>query len=807
MSDPRNYTVGWICAIKAEYVSAQAFPDEKHPAPEYLPPNDNNDYTLGKVGKHNVVIAVLYNGEYGISSASSVAKDLLHSFPNVRIGLMVGVGGGAPSEEHDIRLGDIVASTPRHGKPGVFQYDFGKKIQVEGEPEAFRQTGSLKRPPNVLLAAVTWLESQYEMEGHQLENSINCVLEKEPRLRQGYKRPDKNSDRLYRSNFIHPSNSKSCAASCNNPMVHYGMIASGNQLMRDATVRDRLSAEMDVLCFETKAAGLVNHFPCLVIRGICNYSDSHKNEEWQGYAAMAASAYAKDLLCRIPPLEGSKLKRRLRLLSLVGPVVEFQQNGFLGQRFPGTGDWLLCSAEYQNWIQTPAQTLFCPGIPGAGKTICTSIVVDDLMMRYDGDMTFGIALSRQLSQCHSSFPSVVKDLYDRHRARRTPPSVLEISETLQLVTSLCSGVFLIIDALDECQATDGCRAALLKEIFYLQHKCGANIFATSRFFPEIIDKFENSFVLEISASSEEVHQYLKCNMERLPEFVQNDPQLQHNIINVIEQYSDGMFLIARLCFESLVEKMTLRSIKTALDSLTSERKGLNNKPAALDAVYEKAMKRIEGQPEEQARVAKNVLSWITGARGPLKASELQHALAVEIGASQFDEENIPSIAVIISVCAGLVTVDAGNGIIQFIHRTMQEYFERARTIWFPTAEVDIAKTCLTYVMFKDFGNGGFQDKSAFRKGLGEIDPEGYEDGNAKYESWPNGYLFYDYAARYWGYHAHAAGAGAEVEQLVLDLFGNEENMSRACWVAMTTDSFENNTELQQAYFSQQIGRE
>src|SRR6266566_299907 len=83
-----DYTVGWICAITTEYVAAQAFLDEKHDGPKYLPPNDNNDYTLGKFGKHNVVIAVLPDGEYGISSAASVAKDILHSFPNVRIILM-----------------------------------------------------------------------------------------------------------------------------------------------------------------------------------------------------------------------------------------------------------------------------------------------------------------------------------------------------------------------------------------------------------------------------------------------------------------------------------------------------------------------------------------------------------------------------------------------------------------------------------------------------------------------------------------------------------------------------------------------
>lgn len=138
MSNPGDYNVGWICAITTECVAAQAFLDERHDGPEYVSPRDNNDYTMGKIGKHNVVIAVLPDGEYGIASAANVASDMLHSFPNVRIGLMVGIGGGAPSQKHDIRLGDIVVSAPRDGNGGVFQYDFGKMIQ----DKSFQTTGS-----------------------------------------------------------------------------------------------------------------------------------------------------------------------------------------------------------------------------------------------------------------------------------------------------------------------------------------------------------------------------------------------------------------------------------------------------------------------------------------------------------------------------------------------------------------------------------------------------------------------------------------------------------------------------------------
>lgn len=316
MPSPNDYyTVGWICAIYPEYVAAQAFLDEKHDAPAFVSVNDNNNYTLGRIGRHNVVIAVLPEREYGIASAASVATDMVHSFPNIRIGLMVGTAGGAPSRKHDIRLGDIVVSTPSNGSGGVFQYDFGKSIQ----DQAFRATGHLDKSPTLLRTAMNGLRAAHEAYGHELDAAIQDVLRDHPRLQKRYSRPDQRSDRLYRSDVTHPIDDESgCAAVCSrnpahfvrraertadadNPAIHYGRIGSANQLMKDAVLRDKLSEKYDLLCFEMEAAGLMNHFHCLVIRGISNYSDTHKNDQWQGYAAMAAAAYAKALLLRIAP--------------------------------------------------------------------------------------------------------------------------------------------------------------------------------------------------------------------------------------------------------------------------------------------------------------------------------------------------------------------------------------------------------------------------------------------------------------------------------------------------------------------------
>lgn len=120
-----DYTVAWICALPVEMAAAKLMLDEVH---ENLPvlPNDDNTYTLGRIGKHNVVIAGLPNGKYGNTSATVVAMQLLAGFQSIRFGLMVGIGGGVPNKNVDVRLGDVVVSKPTGLYGGVVQYDYGK---------------------------------------------------------------------------------------------------------------------------------------------------------------------------------------------------------------------------------------------------------------------------------------------------------------------------------------------------------------------------------------------------------------------------------------------------------------------------------------------------------------------------------------------------------------------------------------------------------------------------------------------------------------------------------------------------------
>jgi len=617
---PRNdeYTVGWICAVATEYVAAQSVLDEEYGIPKQLSANDYNLYTLGKIGNHNVVIAVSLDGEYGTSSIVNVAYGMLQSFPKVRICLMVGISGGAPSQTHDIRLGDVVVGACGE-IGGVIQYDFDQAIQDRSFPS---QT-DLNESPEVLRAAVTELQAEYEMKGNQLEEAINNILESNPRLRRKYKRPELATDKLFKTEVTHDS---SCTAVCSddtsnlilrpqrtgedNTAIHYGLIASAYRLMEDASLRDM---EEDFLCFEMGAAGLRCNFPCLVIRGICDYSDSHKNTEWQGYAAIAAAVYAKDLLCRIPSnkveaekeirdiLAGGKSSWNLNVeveeanstldtafdtVSKVGADVgmirsmidtredleildwltttdyHLQQTEFSNRRQPGTGQWFLESGEFQKWFKTKQQTLFCPGIPGAGKTIMTSIVVDDLCNRFHNDGTVGIAylycdfrreveqkaedllasLLRQLTKGVPSRLSSLKSLYENHKNKQTRPSLDEISEALQSIAATFTRIFVIIDALDECQISDGFnfQTIFIQQISVLQTKYGANIFITSRFIPDIITMFEGSIELVIRASRADIPLYLEGQMGQLPSFVGHDRQLQEEIITGISDAVHGM---------------------------------------------------------------------------------------------------------------------------------------------------------------------------------------------------------------------------------------------------------------------------
>jgi nucleoside phosphorylase len=360
-----EYTVGWVCALPKEQTAATAMLDQRY-ADLPKPPNDNNIYTLGSIGKHNIVIACLPKGKIGTNSAATVAAQMVDTFPSMKFGLMVGIGGGIPPK---VRLGDVVVSSPVDRFPGVVQWDMGK-----AEEGGFKRTGALNNPPRALLAALAKVETEHEMKGSKIPEYLDDLKERWPKLTPKYTRSDSLKDILFAPDNPHRSQSKwqsmfilvwktilafalflfgwwavapteriteqvtSPTAStafdgeqnssvgaddeevndcrfCNMAKVikrkpremriHYGLIASGNQVIKNAKLRDELNTSLggNILCVEMEAAGLIDNFPCIVIRGICDYADSHKNKDWQEHAAAVAAAFAKELLSVVPAQE------------------------------------------------------------------------------------------------------------------------------------------------------------------------------------------------------------------------------------------------------------------------------------------------------------------------------------------------------------------------------------------------------------------------------------------------------------------------------------------------------------------------
>ncbi|KAI0379825.1 purine and uridine phosphorylase [Hypomontagnella monticulosa] len=606
-----DYTVGWLCALPIEQTAAMAMLDQDHnnlPTPS----EDTNNYTLGSIGSHNVVIAGLPMGGYGTINAAVMATHMIHTFPSIRFGLLVGIGAGIPAK---VRLGDVVVSVPGPQHTGVVQWDFGKAEQGD----KFRQTGVLNKPPKFLLTALSSLRASRDLKSKkrklpeyldQLEEQLSSEAVSK------YRKLDSMKDVVYKATYEHQhtppdgheeedrdedeeeeENEDSCKY-CDKAQAtereprdmreHYGLIASGNSVIKDAAHRKKLSKDLGeigrhVLCIEMEAAGLMNDFPCVVIRGICDYADSHKNKVWQGRAAAVAAAFAKELLDYILPEE---VKQEQSAKDMIGRVeskvdqihaiqisrqdsellewltpINFgpQQSDYLERRQQGTGKWFLNHKDYGDWMKGMNQTLFCKGQPGAGKTILTSIVVEDLEERFHADGTVGIAyiycnynrdetqkprdlISSLLKQLLSRRPSLLVDLSEKlhakHATKQTRPTIDEIFEVLKTTANAFSKLFIIVDALDEYQSSS--REEFLKRIFRLRDEAEAHIFATSRPIPEIENAFTGCLTIDVHATDDDIRAYLDSQIERLPSFVSKTPELQNDIISMIMKAVGGM---------------------------------------------------------------------------------------------------------------------------------------------------------------------------------------------------------------------------------------------------------------------------
>ena len=290
-----NYHVAIICALPKELFAVRCLFDEIYPDPEF-DKKDSNSYAFGRIFSCKLVAACL-PGIYGTNPAAQVITDLKRSFP-LEFCLLVGIAGGIPSSKNDIRLGDVVVSRPSGNHSGLIKYDFEKVMQGGTS----YPLGSLNHPPQTLLSAIRILESD-----PLCREPLALYIKKIGCIQPAYQHPGADLDVLYASNHIHVESCLDCSFPKRNPRdstqprIHYGLIASGDKLIKDAKVRDDIGSKYNALCFEMEGAGIANVLPSLVIRGISDYSDSQKNDAWQEYACATAAAFAKLILGKIRP--------------------------------------------------------------------------------------------------------------------------------------------------------------------------------------------------------------------------------------------------------------------------------------------------------------------------------------------------------------------------------------------------------------------------------------------------------------------------------------------------------------------------
>ncbi|KAL2140032.1 hypothetical protein VTI28DRAFT_4340 [Corynascus sepedonium] len=681
--------------------------DEEH----LLPPNqagDDNTYVLGRIDRHNVVMACL-PGEYGTNNAAIVATNLKRSFPNIRATLMVGIGGGSPSQA-DLYLGDVVVGTR------VMQYDMGK-VTTGG---LFQGTAQAKTPARLLNSAVAALRSK---------------------------------------------------------------------VMRDGITRDKIAQQLSALCFEMEAAGMMDNLQCLPIRGICDYSDSHKNKEWQDYSAATAAAYARELLEGLPPSSrtldrtptyitdltqpntaDSPLERRQRLRKyLEFPQIDTRKTSIRAAHTK-TCRWLLQHPKYQDWLDPGKQLqthgfLWMRGKAGAGKSTMMKFAYLELKK---GHRKPGMAVASfffnargdhleksisgmyrslllQLLQEFSDLQAILDDTDIVPRNQQGCPDLNALKELLSnAVMALGQRCFTcFVDALDECDELE------VRDMVQFFEELAENsteegiqfrICFSSRPYPYIDIQRGILLTLEKESGHEaDLKQYVKSRLRitHLPLF----EELQCQILDK----ASGIFMWVVL----VVEILNNESSHGAL----ALRRKLSETPAELSKLFKSMLARDKHRTES----LQLCILWILLAKRPLSPSEFRHALWAGLLEQGLADAELPdntlmdAAKLVASSSKGLAEITKSKQpTVQFIHESVRDFLVKEKGIqdlwpelgfdWEGPSHEILKRCCATYLY-----HPGVQATIVT-----------LEDGDDKRNDKVKECSFLEYAGQQVLYHANAA---------------------------------------------------
>ncbi|KAF4989083.1 hypothetical protein FGRMN_9369 [Fusarium graminum] len=777
-----RYTVAWICALHIEMAAARAMLDEEHigrPRQD----NDTNSYVLGSISDHNVVIACLPINQYGTNNAASVLSNMKRTFPDIQIGLMVGIGGGVPTKA-DIRLGDIVVGVR------VMQYDLGKTLSG-----SFQRIGVPKFPDSSIRTVISNIRSRHELNGSRVPLILGDKMSKYP----SYCLPSE-PDRLFKPSYNHDPSVPACDG-CDqsklearkvrlstNPAIHYGGVASANMVMKDSTTRDEIARELDVICFEMEAAGLMDILPCLPVRGICDYSDSHKTKEFQRYAAATAAAYTYEFLevwgggarpnkTKINRVQtkhcqsSEQGKRFLESLSFKG--IDARKTTIKAAHSK-TCRWFLNHPDYLSWIDPQDLPqhhgfLWIRGKPGAGKSTIMKFIYlqakkkDQNQQSLTASFFFnarGDILEKTISgmyrslllQLFGGFPDLTCVLADPDivpQSQAGCPSLNVLKDLLRSAVSMLGkrSFTCFIDALDEC---DEQQVMDLVEYFEeLAEQCTEDgvhlhICFSSRHYPYIDVRLGIRLVLEEQIDhASDLESYIKTHLRV------DDPSLFTELQEKMLQKAAGVFLWVVLVIDVLNQENRRGRL--------SLKKRLREVPSGLSELFKDLLRRDTTNMDE----LQLSLLWILLSRRPLKPDEYYHAIWSGLSIKGLADPDPPEVNTtdakecfdrcVVSSSKGLAEIARSMSTVQFIHESVRDFLIKDKGLgqlwpelgpdWESVGHEKLKLCCYSY----------FQMFVGLKGSAEPLESSGVWEGCVKYP-------MIDYASQFVLHHANCAGS-------------------------------------------------
>ncbi|KAK5950499.1 hypothetical protein OHC33_008442 [Knufia fluminis] len=695
-----DYQIGIVCALFEELAAVKAMFDEVHNTSVAAEKNDNNSYALGRIHNHNVVVACLPDGQYGSVSAANVARDMARTFKQLRFGLLVGIGGGIPNPEADIRLGDVVVSKPSGTHGGVIQYDMGKAEEGGG----WVRTGTLNAPPQLLLTALAQLRAQHLMEASPIPQYLEGMVQRYPKMKKtGYVHPG--HDPIYHSSVTantaaRPAHEVSTPREGTSPEIHYGIVVSGNQVIKNAKKAKQLFDDHKAFCIEMEAAGLMNNFPCLVIRGISDYADGSKNDDWHKWASATAAAFAKELLSYLSPGETLRLEPIRQLQDIMQEQTHlvrehYQQqvahNNWQAQshefvlnrdclsafytchyeeykeRISGRAQktclWVLDDSTYEQWLASSEDDLlWISADPYCGKSVlCKFLTEDDFKRSFSEDTiicyhffqpeevggSLANALCAMLHQIFIKQSCLLKYALDDWKANdsKLRTNIDALWRVFWKVACNEEGtpIVCVLDALDDCCDTH--RDRLLRE---LSRFCGQQqevrrktsrikFLVTSRPYRDIVQALQ-----ELPACrrirGEDKNVELHAEIGAVIQMQMKDLAVQQGLSSEVEERITSK-LMGMQSRTYIWVSAVMHKVKSALQSsLWPEKEDFGHLLAPVRELYNSVLERGDGRVE----IVKQALRIMLGARRPLTIGEI--AIALDISLSGTPPTNLAELS-------------------------------------------------------------------------------------------------------------------------------------------------------------------